>query len=148
MGDVKVVAVSTSSCSVHMFAITDMGHVYGWGRNEKGQLGIGDAKDRKCPTLVKELTGHKVVSVVTGRNHSLFLTDEGKVLACGDNRSGQTVGGGNTATNTTPKQINYDGPDVVKIACGAEFSMLVDKNGGVWSWGLFLGLLSFESTEK
>ena len=57
------------------------------------------------------------------------------MFACGDNRSGQTVGGGNTATNTTPKQINYDGPDVVKIACGAEFSMLVDKNGGVWSWG-------------
>jgi len=72
--DIKVVAVSTSSCSVHMFAITDMGHVYGWGRNEKGQLGIGDAKDRKCPTLVKELTGHKVVSAATGRNHSLFLT--------------------------------------------------------------------------
>ena len=57
------------------------------------------------------------------------------MFACGDNKSGQTVGGGNTATNTTPKQINYDGPDVVKIACGAEFSMLVDKNGGVWSWG-------------
>ena len=72
--DVKVVAVSSSSCSVHMFAVTDEGHVYGWGRNEKGQLGIGDAKDRKCPTLVKELTGHKVVSVATGRNHSLFLT--------------------------------------------------------------------------
>ena len=57
------------------------------------------------------------------------------MFASGDNKSGQTVGGGNTATNTTPKQINYDGPDVVKIACGAEFSMLVDKNGGVWSWG-------------
>ena len=57
-----------------MFAVSDEGHVYGWGRNEKGQLGIGDAKDRKCPTLVKELTGYKIVSVATGRNHSLFLT--------------------------------------------------------------------------
>ena len=72
--DKKVVAISTSSSSVHMFAVTDEGHVYGWGRNEKGQLGIGDAKDRKCPTLLKELTGHKVVSIATGRNHSLFLT--------------------------------------------------------------------------
>ena len=78
--DVKVVAVSSSCCSVHMFAVTDMGHVYGWGRNEKGQLGIGDAKDRKCPTLLKELTGHKVVSVATGRNHSLFLTGN-KILS-------------------------------------------------------------------
>ena len=72
--DVKVVGLSSSSCSVHMFAISDIGHVYGWGRNEKGQLGVGDTKDRKCPTLVKELTGHRVVSVATGRNHSLFLT--------------------------------------------------------------------------
>ena len=64
----------------------------------------------------------------------LFL-DEGKVLASGDNKCGQTVGKGSTAQNTTPKLIDYDGPDVVKIACGAEFSMIVDKNGGVWSWG-------------
>ena len=77
--DVKIIAVSSSPCSVHMFAISDIGHVYGWGRNEKGQLGIGDAKDRKCPTLVKELTGHNIVSVATGRNHSLFLT--GKVTS-------------------------------------------------------------------
>jgi len=70
-----------------------------------------------------------------GRNHSLFLTDEGKVFACGDNKSGQTVGSGGTANNTKPKPIDYDGPDIVKIACGAEFNMLVDKNGGVWSWG-------------
>jgi alpha-tubulin suppressor-like RCC1 family protein len=78
--DVKVVGVSTSCCSVHMFAISDEGHVYGWGRNEKGQLGIGDTKDKKCPTLVKGLTGHKIVSVATGRNHSLFLT--GKKPCC------------------------------------------------------------------
>ena len=57
------------------------------------------------------------------------------MLACGDNRNGQTVGGAGTATNTTPKLIKYDGPDIAKIACGAEFSMIVDKNGGVWSWG-------------
>ena len=74
LADVKVVAISSSASSVHMFAVSDEGHVYGWGRNEKGQLGIGDAKDRKCPTLVKELTGYKIVSVATGRNHSLFLT--------------------------------------------------------------------------
>ena len=63
------------------------------------------------------------------------IVDEGKVFACGDNKSGQTVGSGGTANNTKPKPIDYDGPDIVKIACGAEFNMLVDKNGGVWSWG-------------
>ena len=60
--------------SVHMFAVADDGGVYGWGRNEKGQLGVGDTKDRKCPTLIKEISGHKIVRVATGKNHSLFLT--------------------------------------------------------------------------
>lgn len=133
--DVKVVSVSSSPCSVHVFAISDAGQVYGWGRNNKGQLGLGDTNERKCPTLIKELTGYKIIAVATGKGHSLFLTDTGKVLACGDNGSGQTVGGESTIINTMPRLIKYDGPDIVKIACGSDFSMVLDKEGGVWSWG-------------
>jgi len=134
--DVKIVAISSSPVSAHMFAVSDVGQVYGWGRNEKGQLGLGDMKDRKCPTLLTELTGYNIVCVATGRNHSLFLSDDGTVLTCGDNRSGQTVGSVNVVTeNLTPKLIKYNGPNIVKIACGAEFNMIVDENGGVWSWG-------------
>ena len=74
--DVNVVAVSSGSSSVHMFAVTEDGEVYGWGRNEKGQLGLGDTKDRKCPTKIKDINGYKVVKAATGKNHSLFLTGE------------------------------------------------------------------------
>jgi len=133
--DVNVVSVSSGPCSVHMFAVTDDGAVWGWGRNEKGQLGLGDTKDRKCPTLVKDISGHKVVKAVTGKNHSLFLTDEGKVLACGDNRFGQTVGGQATTMNKTPVLVAHEGPPIVRIACGADFSVMVDVAGGVFTWG-------------
>jgi hypothetical protein len=61
-----------------------------------------------------------------------YLLDTGKVLACGDNKSGQTVGGAGTAMNKTPQLINFDGPPVVRIACGAEFSAFVDVSGAVW----------------
>lgn len=74
--DVKVVAVSSGPSSVHMFAVADDGKVYGWGRNEKGQLGLGDTKDRKCPALVTALSDYKIVKAATGKNHSLFLTGE------------------------------------------------------------------------
>ena len=66
--------VSSGPCSVHIFAITETGAVYSWGRNDKGQLGLGDTKDRKCPTLVEALSGYRVVKIATGKNHSLFLT--------------------------------------------------------------------------
>lgn len=133
--DVNVVSVSSGSSSVHMFAVGEDGSVYGWGRNEKGQLGLGDTKDRKCPSLVKDMSGYKVVKVATGKNHSLFLTDEGKVLAAGDNKCGQTVGGPGVSMNKTPKLIPHEGPPICRIACGAEFSVMVDINGGVFSWG-------------
>jgi hypothetical protein len=45
--------VSSGPCSVHILAVTDEGKVYGWGRNEKGQLGLGHTNDKKCPTLVR-----------------------------------------------------------------------------------------------
>lgn len=75
---VQVEFVSSGPCSVHIFAITEDGAVYAWGRNEKGQLGLGDTKDRKCPTLVSGLSDHRVVKAATGKSHSLFLT--GKVV--------------------------------------------------------------------
>jgi len=134
--DVDVVAVSSGCSSVHMFAVTEDGSVYGWGRNEKGQLGLGDTKDRKVPAKLEEgLAGHKVVRAATGKNHSLFLTDEGKVFACGDNKSGQSVGGPGVSNNTTPKLVHHEGPPIVRIACGAEFSVMVDVIGGVFTWG-------------
>ena len=61
-----------------------------------------------------------------------YFKDSGKVLACGDNKSGQSVGGAGTAMNKTPQLINFDGPPVVRIACGAEFSAFVYVSGAVW----------------
>jgi len=132
--DVPVVAVGVGSNSACCMAVTEDGKVYSWGRNEKGELGLGDTKDRQCPTLISELSGHTVIKVCTGKSHSLFLTEEGKVLSSGSNSAGQ-CGVGKGKENTTPKIINYGGPDVVDIACGAEFSMLLDNEGGVWSFG-------------
>jgi len=134
--DVNIVSVSSGPTSVHMFAVADDGGVYGWGRNEKGQLGVGDTKDRKCPTLIKEISGHKIVRVATGKNHSLFLTDEGKVLACGDNKCGQSVGGPSVPMAKVPVLVAHEGPPIVRIACGADFSVMVDVAGGVFTWGM------------
>ena len=62
----------------------------------------------------------------------IVSTDQGKVLACGDNKAGQTVGGAGTAMNKVPQLINYDGPPIVRIACGAEFSVILDVSGNIW----------------
>lgn len=134
LSDVQIESVSSGSCAVHQLAVTTEGQVYAWGRNERGQLGINDLKDRKCPTLVQGLSGYRVVSTAVGRNHSLFLTDKGQVLSCGDNKCGQ-CGVKGSQTYKTPQLVIYDGPPAVRIACGAEFSAIVDVRGQVWTFG-------------
>ena len=134
--DVQIEAVSTGTCTAHLFAISDEGKVYAWGRNEKGQLGLGDLRDRKCPTLVTALDGYRIVAARVGRGHSLFLTDKGQVLACGDNKCGQVgLGLKEGATVKVPKMVTYDGAPAVRISCGGEFSGMVDVKGNVWMWG-------------
>jgi len=132
--DVQIESVSSGPSAVHQFAVSTEGKVYAWGRNEKGQLGLNDLKDRKCPTLVEDLTGYRIVATAAGKNHSLFLTDKGQVLACGDNKCGQIAqkAGGMVKT---PKLLSYDGPPATRISCGQEFCGMVDVQGNVYMWG-------------
>jgi len=132
--DVKVVEVN-KGCAPCAMAITEEGAVYAWGRNENGQLGLGDTKDRYVPSLVQELTGHTIVSVATGKNHSLFLTTEGTVLACGSNNEGQCGQGKKSGNITKPQLLSYSGPKIVSVAAGTNFSVMADEEGKVWTFG-------------
>ena len=50
--EVQIEAVSSGPGAAHQFAITSEGKVYAWGRNENGQLGLEDLKDRKCKLII------------------------------------------------------------------------------------------------
>lgn len=107
-----------------------------FGRNAFGQLGQPELKVYEKPTLVKELEGFNIIAAACGRNHTLFLTDMGTVYACGDNKSGQCGVGNTNPTVTKATRINYGGPPIVKIACGAEFSVILDIKGSLYTFGL------------
>ena len=69
-----------------------------------------------------------------GKNHSLFLTDKGQVLACGDNKCGQ-IGKKAGGMVKKPELVTYDGPPACRVACGQEFSGIVDVQGNVYMFG-------------
>ena len=134
--DVNIVGVNKGCISAFCMAIDDGGQVYAWGRNEDGQLGLGDSKDKMVPTLVQELTGYNIVEIATGKAHSLFLTSCGKVLAAGSNEKGQCGQGRKTGSLETPKLISHEATaDIVSVAAGAEFSVILDSEGKVWTFG-------------
>uniref|UniRef100_A0A1B0CHF5 RCC1-like domain-containing protein n=1 Tax=Lutzomyia longipalpis TaxID=7200 RepID=A0A1B0CHF5_LUTLO len=100
------------------------------------QLGLPDTKSYEKPTLIPGLENVNVISAACGRNHTLFLTDTGTVYACGDNKSGQCGVGSNVPIVAKPTRINYQGPPIVKVGCGADFSMILDIKGNLHTFGL------------
>lgn len=81
------------------------------------------------------LKDHTIVAGACGRNHSLCLTENGTVFAFGENKMGQLGLGNQTEAEPCPAQIMYNGQPIVKIACGAEFSMIADCKGNLYSFG-------------
>lgn len=134
--DLKVRLAVSGCVAAHSVLITEDGKALTFGRNSFGQLGVDNTTTKDKPTIVPALENMNVISAACGRNHTLFLTDTGTVYACGDNRSGQCGVGNNQAQILTPTRINYRGPPIVKIGCGAEFSVILDIKGGLHSFGL------------
>ncbi|CAB1329490.1 unnamed protein product [Coregonus sp. 'balchen'] len=135
MSDVQVSSVVSGPCAAHSLLITTEGKLWSWGRNEKGQLGHGDTKRLEAPKLIEALADEVVVAAACGRNHTLALTEGGTAYSFGENKLGQLGQGNQTDAVLSPAPIQYDGQPLVKVACGAEFSMVVDCKGNLYSFG-------------
>lgn len=67
--------------------------VYTWGKASEGQLGLGGIEEAfiTTPTLSRKLTeiSGKVKEIACGWEHTAFLTVDGTVYTCGNNKYGQ-----------------------------------------------------------
>jgi len=84
----------------HAAATTTKGELYTWGRNNWGNLGHGDQKDRLVPTLVKGIPPISHVSVVRGLiqatigpgecgPHTIAVTQDGNAYFFGAGHKGK-----------------------------------------------------------
>ena len=60
--------VTTVGCSYYhtIFSCSDDLETYACGRNDYGQLGLGNQEDKTIPTLIETLNGKKIVSIGCG----------------------------------------------------------------------------------
>ena len=140
----------------HSVALTRDGVIYTWGDNTYGQLGSGKsgsalaystkpvtvAGENNSSTSLSEMLAEKnekISNIVSGRNHTLAVSNQGILYSWGANESGQL--GINTDTNRYfPVQVKGENGgdfliDVILIGAGADHSIAVRTNGTVWSWG-------------
>jgi len=132
---IPVSLIASSSTSVHSIIVTKYGDAYAWGRGGQGQLGIGACPLQvSVPTIIEELRGRRIKYAATGANHSLVLTTEGDVYGFGANNLGQLgVGNYNPVVSSPTRMLSKK--LFVKISCGADFSMIADSKGYLYSCG-------------
>lgn len=129
-------AISISAAK-HFLVLAADGSVYAFGRGECGQLGNNyDSTYLAEPTKIENLPS--VIAVSTGGinslgGHSLFLTGEGFVYACGWNISGM-LGLKDNSNRLVPTKI-YDLPPAIAISAGALHSLVLSADGSVYSFG-------------
>lgn len=70
----------------HVVALTNIGEVYCWGNNSKGQLGVTTEETLWKPTKVEALASEQIMQIAVVRNSTFALSISGVVYAWGDNK--------------------------------------------------------------
>ena len=122
----------------HTVCVTEDGSVFAFGDNsELGQLGVGDTEDRLVPTLLRgELENKSVVQVAAGSKHTMFVTADGLVFACGCNDSGR-LGVGGTESRLVPTLVTgqLQSKTAVYVAAGDNHTLCITADGSLFAWG-------------
>jgi hypothetical protein len=130
-------------------AITRAGEIYSWGVVGNGELGHGISR-QEISSPVKLKDREKIVGVSSGDNHTIALDMMGNCYAWGQNFDRQlglyTKSEDDMRQNRSnsmveeilfqPKFIPFTlRHKVSSVACGSNFSVLVTKDGDIWSVG-------------
>ncbi|KAI9240353.1 hypothetical protein MVEG_08730 [Podila verticillata NRRL 6337] len=143
LSDLKVVKAVTGPNSAHNVFLTDDGDAWVLGRNEKGQLGVGDNTPHPLPmkvptiyaTIGKKNVNVKFVDAAVGRHHTILVSDTGLVYAAGDNKMGQLGQSAIKEFHSFVQVTGFGKDKAVAVSCGAEFTMLLTDKGHLWAFG-------------
>ena len=123
----------------HSLALKSDGTLYAWGKNDRGQLGIGGTNNETTPRQVGNAGDWKTIAA--GGNHSLALKIDGTLYSWGSNGFGQLGNGENGANltdtskdKTAPIQIGTD-RDWQTISAGEYSSAALRDTGELYTWG-------------
>ena len=134
-----------ASGNLFELALKPDGTVWSWGNNSYGQLGNGNIANEKIsqPNQVLGVNGEGKLSnikqISVGESFAIALTDDGKVLAWGQNTYGQ-LGNNTTDSSGVPVYVqDENGKDIEnikQISAGSFHGLAVSNDGTVYSWGL------------
>lgn len=144
LGDAPLAGFTIGSEGNHTCVLFENGKVRCWGRNSRGQLGVGDTDDRgdepdELPSEVK-LGDATVVHVSAGVNHTCALASSGDVFCWGRNDHGQlglghTLDIGDQPGEMPPAAVPLGDESVERLTLGARHTCALMTSGMVRCWG-------------
>lgn len=122
----------------HRFFILYFGNLaFAYGRNQNGQLAIGDNNFRDVLTRIE--LPEPMQNFDAGYEHTIALGQSGKLYVAGSNQA-QQLGFHQQEPwykcfRLTPLQVSPDEEKIVQIAAGGFHSLALTESGKVYSWG-------------
>jgi len=141
----------------HTLLLTFNSELLSVGDNSFGQLGLGDLKPRREPTVIHYFRDKRVLEICCGGQHSGVVCASNEIFFWGDSSSGQ-CGVGDIKLVNQPSRVHFERlntrdiretnhtteqnkdkkknePVIIQIACGDSHSLALSTDGEVWSWG-------------
>lgn len=130
---IKQIACGDSHC----LAVTVEGEVQSWGRNQNGQLGLGNTEDALVPQKIQAFQGVSIKMVAAGAEHTAAVTEDGELYGWGWGRYGN-LGLGDRNDRLVPEKVSavdLQGEKMVMVACGWRHTISVSSSGGLYTYG-------------
>jgi alpha-tubulin suppressor-like RCC1 family protein len=125
----------------HSMALTECGHVYSWGWNNFGQVGIGNSVHSNEPKFVAVIDENKcnvfIEKISCGKFHSLLLSRDGFIYAFGRNKDGE-LGNPNVVNKSSPHRIKIETKFIdISSRWNKDISIALSQDGIYYIWGKF-----------
>ena len=117
----------------HTYVLKNDGTLWACGRNDYGQLGLGNTSDKNTFTQVT-INVNDIKLICCGGYHTVILKNDNTLWGCGFNGYGQ-LGLGDHTSRKTFTQIATNIDDIKSVYCGGGYTLILKNDGTLWGSG-------------